>query len=118
MADYEKDYEKERSYLEKDPDVTGKDKLAAEYNRVTEEFTLLEMELLNAVEKLAAEKRGLEEAESKLKKLEEKKLAVEELRRKEAMLQENVRNMEDNAASLAQRLEDKKNKRDKRRRDL
>jgi len=109
MADYQKDYEKERGYLEKDPDVTGKDKLAAEYNRVTEEFTLLEMELLNAVEKLSTEKRVLEDAESKLKKLEEKKLVVEELRRKEARLQENVRNIEDNAASLFQRVEDKRN---------
>jgi exonuclease SbcC len=108
MADYQRDYEKERGYLEKDPDVTGKDKLAFEYNRVTEEFTLLEMELLNAVEKLAAEKRVLEDAESKLKKLEEKKLAVEELRRKEARLQENVRNMEDNAASVSQRAVDKR----------
>jgi exonuclease SbcC len=108
MADYQKDYEKERGYLEKDPDITGKEKLSAEYNRVTEEFTLLEMELLNAVEKLAAEKRVLEEAESKLKKLEEKKIAVEELRRKEARLQENVRNMEETATSLSQRLEDKR----------
>src|SRR4030066_1875776 len=108
MADYQKDYEKERGYLEKDPDVTGKDKLAAEYNRVTEEFTLLEMELLNAVEKLATEKRVLEEADSKLKKWEEKKLQVEELRRKEARFQENVRNMEENAASLSRRGEDKK----------
>jgi len=108
IADYQKEYEKERGYLEKDPDVTGKDKLAAEYNRVTEEFTLLEMDLLNAVEKLAAEKRVLEDAESKLKKLEEKKLVVEELRRKEARLQENVRNLEENAASLSQRVQDKR----------
>jgi exonuclease SbcC len=108
MAEYQKDYEKERSYLEKDPDVTGKDKLAAEYNHVTEEFALLEMELLNTVEKLASEKRVLEEAETKLKKLEEKKLAVEELRRKEARLQENVRNLEEIVASLSQRLEDKR----------
>ncbi len=108
MADYQKDYEKERGYLEKDPDVTGKDKLAAEYNRVTEEYTHLEMDLLSAVEKLAAEKRVLENAEAKLKKLEEKQLAVEELRRKEARLQENVQNMQDNAASLSQRVEDKR----------
>ena len=107
MAEYQKDYEKERGYLEKDPDVTGKDKLAAEYNRVTEEFALLEMELLNAVDKLASEKRVLDEAEDKLKKLEEKKLAVEELRRKEARLQENVRNLEETVASLSQRMEDK-----------
>lgn len=108
MADYQKDYEKERGYLEKDPDVTGKDKLAAEYSRVTEEYTHLEMDLLSAVEKLAAEKRVLENAEAKLKKLEEKQIAVEELRRKEARLQENVQNMQDNAASLSQRVEDKR----------
>jgi exonuclease SbcC len=108
IADYQKEYEKERGYLEKDPDVTGRDKLSAEYNRVTEEFTLLEVELLKAVEKLAAEKRILEEAESKLKKVEEKKLLVEELRRKEARLQENLRNMDETAASLAQRGRDKK----------
>jgi exonuclease SbcC len=108
MAEYQKDYEKERSYLEKDPDVTGKDKLAAEYNRVTEEFTLLEMELLSAVEKLASEKRVLEDTESKLRKLEEKKVAVEEFRRKEARLQENIRNLEETVASLSQRMEDKR----------
>jgi exonuclease SbcC len=108
IADYQKDYEKERSYLEKDPDVTGKDKLGTEYNRVTEEFALLEVELLQAVEKLAAEKRHMDEAETKLKKLEEKKLLFEELRRKEASLQENLRNAEETAAALAQRAEDKK----------
>jgi len=108
MADYQKDYEKERGYLERDPDVTGKDKLAVEYNQVTEEFAMLEMDLLNAVEKLGTEKRVLEEAEAQLKKLEDKKLVVEELRRREARLQENVRNMEDNAASLSQRVEDKR----------
>jgi len=108
IADYLKDYEKERGYLEKDPDVTGKDKLAAEYNRVTEEFALLEIELLRAVDKLAAEKKGLEDAESKLQKMEEKKLQVEELRRKEARFQENVRNIEENTALLSRRVEDKK----------
>jgi exonuclease SbcC len=107
MAEYQRDYEKERVYLEKDPDVTRKEKLSTEYNSVTEEFARLEIELMNAVEKLTAEKRFLEEAETKLKKLEEKKLVVEELRRKEARLQENLRNTEETAASLNQRDRDK-----------
>ena len=53
MAEYQRDYETERRVLEKDPDVTGKDKLGAEYNRVTEEFTVLEVELQGAEEKLS-----------------------------------------------------------------
>jgi exonuclease SbcC len=108
IADYQREYETEKRLLEKDPDLTGKEKLGAEYNRVTEEFTLLEIELQNATEKLAVTKRYLEEADSKLKKLEEKKLAVEELKRKEARLQANITNADDAAAQLAQRVRDKK----------
>ncbi len=108
IAEYQREYETEKRLLEKDPDVTGREKLAAEYNRVTEEYTLIEIELQNAVEKLAVTKRYLEEADAKLKKLEEKKLLVEELRRKEARLQANIANMQDTATALAQRAEGKK----------
>jgi DNA repair protein SbcC/Rad50 len=108
IAVYLRDYETEKKLLEKDPDVIGKEKLGAEYNRVTEEYTLLEMDLQNAADKLAAAKRYLEEAEAKQKKLEEKKLTVEELKRKEARLNANIANSEDTVGSLAQRLEGKK----------
>jgi DNA repair protein SbcC/Rad50 len=108
IAVYLRDYETEKKLLEKDPDVIGKEKLGAEYNRVTEEYTLLEMDLQNAADKLAAAKRYLEEAEAKQKKLEEKKLTVEELKRKEARLTANIANSEDTVGSLAQRLEGKK----------
>ncbi len=108
IAEYQRDYETEKRLLEKDPDVTSKEKLGAEYNRVTEEFTLLEIELQNAVEKLSVAKRYLDDADTKLKKLEEKKLAVEELKRKEARLQANIANAQDSAASLTQRAEGKK----------
>jgi exonuclease SbcC len=108
IAEYQRDYETEKRLLEKDPDVTGKEKLGAEFNRVTEEFTLLEIELQNAAEKLAVAKRYLEEADAKLKKLEEKKTAVEELKRKEARLQANIANASDATAQLVQRIKDRK----------
>jgi len=108
IAVYQRDYETEKRIHEKDPDVVGLEKLSTEYNRVTEEFTLLEIELQNAIAKLAGAKRALEDADSKLKKLEEKKLFIEELRRKEAEVQANISNVKDVSASLTQRIEGKK----------
>ena len=97
-----------KGFIEKDPDVNGLEKLSNEYNRASEEFTLLEMDLENSTQKLAVAKRALDEANSKLKQLEEKKLAVEELKRKEARLNANINNMTTTLASLNQRIEGKK----------
>jgi exonuclease SbcC len=108
IAVYQRDYETEKRIYEKDPDVVGLEKLGAEYNRVTEEFARLEVELQSAVAKLAIAKKALEDADSKLKKLEEKRLFIEELRRKEAQVQANMANVKDNFASLTQRIEGKK----------
>jgi exonuclease SbcC len=108
IAVYQRDYETEKRIHEKDPDVVGLEKLSTEYNRVTEEFTLLEIELQNAIGKLAGAKKALEDADSKLKKLEEKKLFIEELKRKEAKVQANISNVKDASASLTQRIEGKK----------
>ena len=108
IAEYQRDYEAEKRLLEKDPDITGREKLGAEYNRVTEEYTLLEVELQGAQEKLYAAKKCMEEADAKLKRLEEKKLVVEELRREEARLSANILNAEDAAASLAVTVKDEK----------
>jgi exonuclease SbcC len=108
IAEYQREYEGEKRAYEKDPDVVGMEKLSIEYNRVTEEFTLLEIELQNAIGKLAGAKRALEDADSKLKKLEEKRLFIEEFRRKEAEVQANISNVKDAFASLTQRIEGKK----------
>ncbi|MCL5949366.1 MAG: SMC family ATPase, partial [Candidatus Bathyarchaeota archaeon] len=108
IAQYQRDYDTEKRVYEKDPDVIGLEKLSNEYNRASEEFTLLEMDLENSTEKLAVAKRSLDEANSKLKQLEEKKLAVEELKRKEARLNANITNMTSTLASLNQRIEGKK----------
>jgi exonuclease SbcC len=108
IAGYKRDYETEKKVYEKDPDVVGLEKLSGEYNRVTEEFTLLEMELQDAVGKLAGAKRALEDADVKLKKLEEKKQQIDELKRKEAAVQANISSTADAVASLEQRVEGKK----------
>jgi len=108
IAQYQRDYDTEKRVYEKDPDVNGLEKLSNEYNRASEEFTLLEMDLENSTQKLAIAKRALDEANSKLKQLEEKKLAAEELKRKEVRLNANITNMTSTLASLNQRIEGKK----------
>ncbi len=108
IAQYQRDYDTEKRVYEKDPDVNGLEKLSNEYNRASEEFTLLEMELENSTQKLSVAKRALDEANTKLKLLEEKKIAIEELKRKEAKLNANIQNMTATLASLTQRMEGKK----------
>ncbi|MCL5877300.1 MAG: SMC family ATPase [Candidatus Bathyarchaeota archaeon] len=108
IAQYQRDYETEKRVYEKDPDVSGLEKLNAEYNRASEEFTLLEMALEDSVQRLEVAKRALEEADLRLKRSEEKKLAVEELKRKEARLNANIANMTRTLVSLTERFEGKK----------
>jgi DNA repair protein SbcC/Rad50 len=108
IGSFKRDYENELSFFQKDTDVNGLEKLSNEYNRASEEFTLLEMELETSTQKMAVAKRALDEANSQLKQLEEKKIAVEELKRKEAKLNANIQNMTVTLASLNQRMEGKK----------
>ncbi len=108
IAQYQRDYETEKRVYEKDPDVNSIEKLSNDYNRASEEFALLEMDLESSTQKLAIAKRTLDEADSKLKALEEKKLQVEELKRKEARLHASLQGMTSALASLTQRIEDKK----------
>ena len=108
IAQYLRDYETERRVYEKDPDVIGLEKLSNEYNRASEEYTLLEMDLENSTLKLTVAKKALDEANSKLKKLEEKKQVIEDLKRKEARLHADMVNMANTSVSLTQRIEGKK----------
>ena len=56
ILEYQREYEGEKRAYEKDLDVVGLEKLSAEYNQVTEEFALLEVELQSAIGKLAGAK--------------------------------------------------------------
>ena len=108
LVEYQREYEGEKRAYEKDPDVVGMEKLGVEYNRTTEEFALLELELQDTAKKLSEARKVLEDAESKLKKLEEKKIQVEELKRKEAELQAYLASTEDSSATLVEEIEGKK----------
>jgi exonuclease SbcC len=108
ILDYQREYSGEKRAYERDPDVVGLEKLGAEYNRLSEEFTRLEIELQDSVDKLAGAKRALEDANVKLARLEEKKQQIEELKRKEARVQANIAGIVDALASLKQRVEGKK----------
>lgn len=108
IALYQRDYETEKRVYEKDPDINALEKLSLEYNRLSENFALLEMDLENSKQKLAVAKRLFEEAELKLKRLEEKKVAIEELKRKEARLTSDLSNSQKTLASLTERIDGKK----------
>ncbi len=107
IAEYQREYETEKRVYEKDPDVFGLKKLGNEYSQITEEFTLLEMELQGAVEKVARARKTLDDADASLRKFEEKKLLAEQLKRREAQVQANITNTEDALASLSKRIEGK-----------
>lgn len=108
LAVYARDYESEKRVYERDADVVGMEKLSAEYNRVTEEFSLLQMELEDSTRKLETAKKSLEEADSALKQLEEVRAQTEELKRKAAQVQANLTNVERNSATLNEKIEGKK----------
>ena len=108
IAQYQRDYETEKRVYEKDPDVFGLEKLSNEYNRSSEEYVILEMDLDSSTQKMVVAKRALDDADLKLKKLEEKRQAIEELKRKEARLHSDASNMANTLATLNQRIEGKK----------
>ena len=108
IAEYKREYEVEHRVLEKDPDVTGMEKLCDEYNNVTQEFTLLEIQLQDSTNRLSSASKLLEEADSKLKKLEDTRLFIEDLKRKETRLQTNLANNGEVLASIEQNSDEKK----------
>lgn len=108
LAEYQREYEGERKAYEKDPDVVGMEKLNADYNKIVEEFSLVEIETDDLAKKQNSAKKTLEEADLKLKKLEEVKAMVEELRRKEAQALANLANLENTSESLDGKIKTKK----------
>jgi len=109
IAQYQRDFETEKRIYEKDPDVCNLEKLGAEYNRASEDFTSLVMALETVTQRLTNAKSALDETDLRLKCSEEKKLAIEELKRKEARLNANYTNTTQTATSLTERIEGKKN---------
>ncbi|MEM2439855.1 MAG: SMC family ATPase [Candidatus Bathyarchaeia archaeon] len=108
IAIYQKEYEAEKRVYEKDPDVIGLEKLNAEYTRMAEEFTRLEIDIQSVSRKLNEAKRTLEEADLRLKRLEELRASIEERKRREAQLQAQLTSLEDSLAAVAEKIEGKK----------
>jgi exonuclease SbcC len=108
IAGYQKEFEGEKKAYEKDPDVVGMEKLSGEYNKTVEEFSLFQVQIEDASNRLVTAKRALETADLKLKKLEEVKSLVEELRRKETQALANLTNLEDTFKSLTKNIEAKR----------
>jgi exonuclease SbcC len=107
LAGYLKLYEGEKKAYEKDPDVLGVERFGGEYNRAVEEFSVAEVELQNAQEKLASAKKALEEADVRLRKLEEVRTSIERLKLKEAQIQANLSNTEETLATLVENAREK-----------
>ena len=108
LAQYRRDYENELSFFQKDPDVNSIEKLNADYNRASEEFMGLEMDLESAEQRVARAKNGWDESEAELKRLENKKQTMEELKRREARLNANLNNTTRSLSDLAEQVEGKK----------
>ncbi len=108
IAQYKRDYENELAFFQKDPDVNGIEKLSADYNRASEEFMQLEMDLETAAQRVARAKNGWDEAEANLKCLEDKKQSIDELKRRETRLNANIVNVTRSLADLTERIEGKK----------
>ena len=107
LARFQRDYTIERGVYERDPDVTGVDELQAHYNKVVEEFSLVQNELGNLRKNFAQAEASFNEATIRLQGLEKLRKRTEELRRKEARLQANVVNIEDACAKLAGEIQQK-----------
>jgi len=108
IVQYQRVYETEKGVYKRDFDVNNIEKLGNDYNSVTEEFTLIEMDLEVFTQKLSNTKYVLKEAEQNLTALEEKKCQSEELKHKEIQLCTNLQSVTNNLTLLAQKIEKQK----------
>ena len=106
LVAYQRDYEVEKKVFERDPDVTGVEKLGAEYSRIVEEFSLVEIELQDMAGMSNAARKTVEEADSRLKELESTRTQNEELKRKETRLAASLVSAEDTIASTTNKIGD------------
>jgi len=102
---YQHDYEVEKRIYEKDPDITGMEKLGAEYDRIVEEFSRLEVDLQETCIKVDVAAKALEEADAELEKMEGVRTQNEQLKRKEAGILANLTNLKEALISLKGKIE-------------
>ena len=105
LLSYQHDYEVEKKVYEKDPDITGMEKLGVEYDRIVEEFSRIEIDLQVTSNKLDVARKALEKADAELKKMEGVKTLNEQLKRKEAGILANLTSLKEALATLKEKIE-------------
>lgn len=108
VVQYQREYETEKRLYKQDSDVNNLEKLCNDYNRTTEEFTLIEIDLEFLTQKLSNVKNALEETEQNLKALEETKRKNDEFKHRETQIRTNLQSTTDNIAFLTQKVEKQK----------
>ncbi len=108
LRDFQSKYEVEKGIYERDFDVVSIEKLQADYNKLVEEFSLLEGELESLKEKSIQAETDFHKTSSRLQSLEDLRGQTEELGKREAQLQANIANIEDASKELANEIEQKK----------
>ena len=108
LAGYQKEYEGEKRVFERDSDVAGMEKLGVEYGKVTEEFSLAEIEIQDATKNVVAAKKTLEEAELRLKQLEDVRTQNEKLGNREAEIRAGLVSLQESNVSARREIESKK----------
>jgi exonuclease SbcC len=112
LHQFERDYDTEKTVLERDADVIRVDKLEGDYTKAVEEFSSLTSQLQDAKEKLAQTESALKEATAKLEGLEELRKTTEALQRKEIQIQTNITNIDRRESELAKEAETSKRRLD------
>jgi exonuclease SbcC len=108
LHQFERDYDTEKTVLERDADVIRVDKLESDYTKAVEEFSSLTSQLHDAREKLAQAESVLKEATANLEGLEELRKTTEALQRREIQIQTNIINIDRRGRELAGQAETSK----------
>jgi exonuclease SbcC len=108
LRPFEKEYEVEKSILERDPDVIRINKLEVDYIGAVEEFSSLINQLKDATKKLGKAESALKEVIERLEDLEELQKETEALARMEIQLQTNITNTKQRVKDLAIQAETNK----------
>jgi exonuclease SbcC len=108
LHQFERDYDTEKTVLERDANVIRVDKLESDYTKAVEEFSSLTSQLHDAREKLAQAESVLKEATANLEGLEELRKTTEALQRREIQIQTNIINIDRRGRELAGQAETSK----------
>ncbi len=112
LHQFEREYEFEKNFLERDADLIRVGKLEADYISAVEEFSSVTSQLKDAKEKLAKAESALHEVSAHLDGLEELRKTTEALQRREIQLQTNIANIKKRSRELANQNETNKRRLD------